>query len=225
MAELILPENRHLYLHVLDAMHVARFELFFDGLGWDPVECGLDRPQDKYDKDQFDKDDTVYIIERMPETGEVVGFCRINPTTSPHMMDQVFADYCEYDGVPIGASIHEVSRLGYDYRVLKRNRDDWKEVRFRMTSAISEYCLLRGIDQVTYCVHDHIFNAIQQDTWGAIPLGNQRYDKRLDQFYQAGISDITREGLERCRAELRRPEDDVLTYFGPVAAAQLKEAA
>ncbi len=223
MAELILPENRHRYYDVLDEMHVTRFELFFDGLGWCPEECGIERPGDRYDKDEFDKADTVYIIERWPETGQVVGFCRINPTTTPHMMDQVFADYCEYSGVPIGSDIFEVSRLGYDPRIVRG--DDWKEVRFRMTSAISEYCLMRGIAQVTYCVHDYIFNAIQQETWGAVPLGRPKHDERLNKVYQAGISDITEEGLARCRSQLRRPDDDVLIYSGPAKAMRLKEAA
>lgn len=223
MAELILPENRHMYLHLLDEMHERRYQLFFDGLGWCPEECGVEHPG--YDKDQFDKDDTVYIIQRMPGSGEVAGFCRINPTTSPHMMDEIFPEYCNYNGVPVGPDIHEVSRLGYDYRVLKRDRDAWNQVRAQITSGVSEYCLLRGIRRVTYCVHDKIFNAIQADTWGAKPLGSPVHDVKLDRIYQAGISDIDEDGLRRCRAKLSRPEDGALLYSGPTSAWRLKVAA
>lgn len=222
MAELILPENRHLYEHLLDEMHERRYQLFFDGLGWCPDECGIEHPG--YDKDRFDKLDTVYIIQRMPGSGEVVGFCRINPTTSPHMMDEIFAGYCEYTGVPVGPDIHEVSRLGYDYRVTG-DRETWKLVRAQITSSISEYCLSLGIKQVTYCVHDFIFNAIQSDTWGAKPLGRPVHDEKLGKTYQAGISDITQEGLLRCKARLPHPEDDALTYSGPAFAWRRKEAA
>lgn len=223
MAELILPENRYLYEHLLDEMHERRYQLFFDRIGWCPEECGIEHPG--YDKDQFDRLDTVYIIHRMPDSGEVVGFCRINPTTRPHMMDEIFAGACNYTGVPIGPGIHEVSRLGYDYRVLKHDRVAWKRIRYRMTTAITEYCILAGINQITYFVEDEIYNAIQRDTWGAIPLGNQVHDEKLKRVYQAGISDMNEETLARCKANLQQSDDHVLTYSGPIAAVNFKEAA
>lgn len=223
MAELILPENKHLYLDVLEEMFERRYQLFFDGLGWCPDECGVTKG---YDKDAFDKDDTAYIIERKPGTGEVVGFCRINPTTEPHMMTEVFAHYCGYvDEIPTGPEILEVSRLGYDFRPLKRDRDAWREVRARVTTSITEYCLRLGIKQVTYCVHDHIYNAIHRDTWGAIPLGNPVYDEKLDKTYQAGISDLDEAGLARCRQMLINPNEEVLTYRAPFSKIKLPEAA
>ncbi|MEO1190087.1 MAG: acyl-homoserine-lactone synthase, partial [Pseudomonadota bacterium] len=187
-----------------------------------PDECGVTRG---LDKDAFDKDDTVYIIERVPGSGEVVGFCRINPTTRPHMMTEVFPHYCNYDGIPTGPNIHEVSRLGYDYRVLGRDRDAWREVRARITTAITFYCLRRRISQVTFCVHDDIYMAIKRDTWGARPLGAPQHDEKLDKIYQAGISDITPEALERCRSNLEDPDRPPLDYFGPIETLQLPEAA
>lgn len=219
MAELILPENRNDYLHVLEEMFERRYELFFDGLGWLPEECGV---EPGYDKDQFDKDDTVYIVERTSE-GRVVGFCRINPTIRPHMMTDVFADYCDH--VPVGPHIHEVSRLGYDYRLLNRDRDAWNEVRARVTTAITDYCLRAGISQVTYCVHEKIYFAIKRDTWGAEKLGEPVQDTRLNQVYQAGISNITHRALERCRNNLIDPTIPALMYHGPTPRLRLPEAA
>lgn len=224
MAELILPSNRHLYEHVLDEMYERRFQLFFDGLGWCPEECGV--LHKGYDKDAFDMDHTIYIVERQARTGNVVGFCRLNPSTRSHMMPEVFPHYCDWvPEVPTGPNIWEVSRLGYDYRPLGRDRAEWKEVRARITTSITEYCLQQGIEQVTFCVHQDIFNAIQRDTWGAVPLGNPYHDEKLGETYQAGLSDITAAGLSRCRSMLRRPEDEVLFVYGPMSALQIREAA
>lgn len=223
MAELILPDNRHLYLGVLEEMFERRYQLFFDGLGWCPNVCKVERG---YDKDEFDKDDTAYIVERKPGSGEVVGFCRINPTTNPHMMTEVFPHYCDYvDDIPVGPKTFEVSRLGYDFRPLERDRDAWREVRARITTSITEYCLRLGIEKVTYCVHNDIFMAIQRDTWGATPLGNPVHDARLDKIHQAGISDITVEGLDRCRSMLINPNEEVLTYRAPFSTIKISEAA
>lgn len=223
MAELILPENRHLFLDVLDDMHERRYKLFFENLGWCPDECGVQRG---YDKDAFDTDESVYIVELLPGTRKVAGFARMNPTTGLHMMADLFPHFCDYpSGVPIGPDIQEVSRLGYDFDLLNRDRNAWKEVRGRITGAIVEYCLSRGINQVTYCVHDNVFTSIQKDTWGAIPLGSPQRDEKLGKIYQTGISDMTIEGLNRCKAMLDDPSENILNYYGPVSAVKIPVAA
>lgn len=215
MAELILPENRHHYHDVIDRMHETRYKLFFDNLGWDPDECGVTRG---FDKDAYDMDHSIYIVELTP-AGDVAGFARLNPTSRKNMMADLFPEYCNYfPEPPCDPTIYEVSRLGYDPDVLGRDRAAWKETRGRMTSAITEFCLSRGIKQLTFIVHDNVFLSIQRDTWGAMPLGNPQPDEKLGKIYQAGISDINAEGLARCRSLLMDPNAEILTYYGPLLA-------
>lgn len=223
MAELILPDNRDLYLADLEQMFERRYELFFERLGWCPDAVGVTRG---YDKDAFDQDSTVYIIERMPGARDIVGFARLNPTTGPHMMRARFAHYCDYcSAPPIANDLWELSRLGYFTPRFGGDRSIWKEVRARMLTAITEYCLQVGIRRLEYVVRENVYTAIQRETWGAQPLGGRHAESQSEPAYVAGISGMTRNGLTQVRSLLHDPEETVLMYYGPVSSIQLRAAA
>lgn len=219
MAEVIWSGNRDRYLLELDQMHERRYRLCFELMGWDPDECGVQRG---YDKDEFDRHDTIYIIERHPKNArDVVGFARLNATTGPHMMANLFAHYCNFPpGIPRAPNIYEVSRLLYDWEALG-DRGLWKWVRARMLVAMTEFCLRSGIKQLDYVVNDDVFTNIQRQTWRTIPLGSHQRDERLDKTYVAGLSDMDAYGLERVRALLSDQDEDVLHYYGPMTAFAL----
>ena len=223
MAELILPDNRNLYLADLEQMFERRYELFFEHLGWSADKANV---MFGYDKDAYDLDHTVYIIERMPGARDIVGFARLNPTTGPHMMRDVFAHHCEYcSAPPVAGDLWELSRLGYFTPRFLGDRSMWKEIRARMLTAITEYCLQVGIKRLEYVVRENVYTAIQRETWGAQPLGGRHYNDGATLAEVAGISHITQDGLNRVRSLLGDPEETVLMYYGPLSSVQLRSAA
>ena len=71
MAEVITKENYRFYKEqgVIDEMHKQRFRTLFsdddDSQKWDADGAGIEHG---YDRDDYDHDDTIYLIERHPET-------------------------------------------------------------------------------------------------------------------------------------------------------------
>ena len=60
-----------------------RHRVFVEKLGWQ-LHC-----RDALELDQFDRDDTVYVIAQN-EDGEVIGTARLLPTTRPYLLAEVF---------------------------------------------------------------------------------------------------------------------------------------
>ena len=71
--KIITPDNRAQNSALIDAMHEMRYRIVVGEWGWDIP--GIAKG---YDKDQFDTDDTVYVIVRS-RAGEVVGSSRHHP--------------------------------------------------------------------------------------------------------------------------------------------------
>jgi len=128
---------------VLDNMHRARKRVFVDLLKWDvPVVDG------EFERDQFDTSDAIYLVEAA-EDGVHRGSFRLLRTDRPHLLGDLFADFC--DGpVPTGRDILEITRgcLSPDLRATDRLR-----LRNRLISSAVDYALERGISAFT-CVAD-----------------------------------------------------------------------
>jgi hypothetical protein len=89
---------------LLETMFVDRKRLFVDLFGWDvPVVDG------RFEIDQFDTPDTVYIIVA-DEDGLHEASIRLMPTTQPHMLQVVFSHLCPM-GVPVGLGKSMIYRL------------------------------------------------------------------------------------------------------------------
>ena len=86
--------NRHLYERELDEHHQIRHRIYVEEL-----QCrGLKPRADKREYDQFDMDETVYVLAL--EEGRVVGGLRLVPTTGPHLIADVFPHFASMQGVP-----------------------------------------------------------------------------------------------------------------------------
>ena len=72
-----------------------RHRVFVEKLGWQ-LHC-----RDALELDQFDRDDTVYVIAQN-EDGEVIGTARLLPTTRPYLLAEVDAALFGSDTPPIG---------------------------------------------------------------------------------------------------------------------------
>jgi acyl homoserine lactone synthase len=81
-----------------------RHKVFVGKLGW-PLQC-----TDGLEYDEFDRDDTVYVVAQDP-FGELVGASRLLPTTRPYLLATVFPELWGGDPLPDSPDIWEVSRF------------------------------------------------------------------------------------------------------------------
>ncbi|MEM7460235.1 MAG: acyl-homoserine-lactone synthase [Pseudomonadota bacterium] len=164
MFQIITPENRDKFAATIDSMHRNRYDVCVTQWGWDipGIEPG-------YDKDQFDTEHTVYITITDPDLGRVVASTRLNPTTQPHMMSELFADYCNLQPYPVSEDAVECSRYVIDRTPYE---DPVKEYKIRCSLGIgmTEYCLANGISRMSWLTHQKFYQLIQKN-WKTEPLG------------------------------------------------------
>lgn len=81
-----------------------RHEVFVELLQWD-----LNTPEG-IEQDQFDRQDTVYVIARDDE-GRINGCARLLPTTKPYLLGEVFPELLNGLAPPSSPEIWELSRF------------------------------------------------------------------------------------------------------------------
>lgn len=213
MAEVITPEARAVYKDVLDEMFRLRQRVVVDQWGWSiPGNNGV------RDIDQFDTDHTVYIVEFDENRTELRACTRLNPTTRPHMMSELFADTCNLQPYPTGPAVWECSRFVTDKTRFSSKEEDFR-TRARLGIGITEFCLSAGIGSLTWFTHQVFFNVVQI-VWNTVPLGLAADYEGDDWQYIPAVSTIDEAALRRQRARLGAI-DEVLTYaYAPIGASQ-----
>lgn len=96
---------KSLHTSVMTGMARYRHKVFVERLGWQ-LQC---RNGQEYD--QFDRDDTVYIVGQDDETGEISGTARLLPTTRPYLLREVFPHLMADQPLPCSGDIWELSRF------------------------------------------------------------------------------------------------------------------
>jgi N-acyl-L-homoserine lactone synthetase len=81
-----------------------RHRVFIKKLGWQ-LRC-----EDGLEYDQFDRDDTFYVIAT-GDDGDVVGTARLLPTTRPYLLDTVFPQLLHGFAPPRSENVWELSRF------------------------------------------------------------------------------------------------------------------
>lgn len=81
-----------------------RHEVFVELLRWD-----LNTPEG-IEQDQFDRQDTVYVIARDDE-GRINGCARLLPTTKPYLLGEVFPELLNGLAPPSSSEVWELSRF------------------------------------------------------------------------------------------------------------------
>lgn len=91
---------------------VARYRhrVFVEKLGWQ-LRC-----ENALEYDQFDRDDTVYVVAHNADE-EVVGTARLLPTTRPYLLGEVFPQLLHGAPPPHSPDVWELSRFAaVDFR-------------------------------------------------------------------------------------------------------------
>ena len=171
---------------LLETMFADRKRLFVDLFGWDvPVIEG------RFEIDQFDTADTVYVICADPD-GMHEASIRLMPTNRPHMLGELFSDLCPR-GVPVGPTTWESTRLCLPQRHGAGRR---RELRNMLISAMVDFALARGIDCLTGLLPDAFRKEVLAMGWAAEPLGPAvRVDSGLIGAFAAYVRPDTPERL------------------------------
>lgn len=146
---------------LLAQMYQERKRVFIDLLRWD-----LPALDGRYEIDQFDTPDTIYLIIAGTD-GTHLGSLRLLPTTRPHVLGSMFPFLCE-EGPPESADIWEISRLCLSRGIRAAER---REVRDKLATAAALFALEKGI-KAYCCVADMPWlSQLLSFGWRCEPLG------------------------------------------------------
>lgn len=206
MFRIIRPDNRHEYQDLVDEMHKMRYRVVVKEWGWDipGIEPG-------YDKDQFDTDETVYVIVQT-DGGDVVATSRMNPTNRPHMLSELFSDYCDLQPYPVGDNVWECSRFVTDRSMMVDPVEDFR-IRCRLGLGLTVFCLDNGISRLSWLTHQKFYNLVQR-VWKTEPLGLPRREGD-DWAWIPAVSEIDQGTLDRQMDRYRNAEEIVAGYLNP----------
>lgn len=178
--------------------HVAIHEL-----GWSIPDI-----DDGIDKDSYDHDHTIYFLS-FDRQDNLIGTARLNPTTEPHLMTDIFSELCRFKGVPVASNIYEYSRF-----LVRKNgvsREENIKAQAKISLAIVEYCLAADISQISWVSYRRSY-PLALRMWRTRPLGFPKYFEQDRAHYIAAISDMTSESLQRTRdlAHIHEPVSHIM---------------
>ncbi len=191
MIEIITPGDHAARRATLDDMYRLRYRVAVEQWGWK-----IPGVVPGYDKDAFDTDHTIYVLAYAGAGERLVGAARLNPTTGPHMLTDVFHEFCDLQPPPRDPSIYEFSRYVIDHAAL--SKDDQFRIRGRLSAGINEFCLRTGVRALSWFSYRSMYQRAVQ-VWDTAPLGLPQEFPDDDQTYVAAISQMTAEGLARLR--------------------------
>jgi len=209
MIRIVTPDNRHLFSKQLEDMFRMRARAAVEEMGWQ-----IEIDQKERDIDQFDYDDTIYVLYFMPD-GSVGGCARLNPTNREHLISEIFPEMCQGD-VPTGEKIWEYSR----YLIERQGKTQREYLRawLLIGQAINEYCISAGITHVTWLARLRLYK-MAVGVWKTRPLGLPKYFEDDQKSYVAGISEMSLAGLPNVK-KYSKHDMSLLDYSAPPAVTQ-----
>jgi acyl-homoserine lactone synthase len=179
-------------------MFEMRYHVAVNELGW-----AIPNMVSKRDQDEYDRDDTIYFLE-FDDKRRVIATARLNPTTKPHLMTDIFPHLCEFGGVPVADDIFEYSRFLVRKQGVPRRIN--VNAQAHISLAVVEYCIAANIKKVSWVTYKKSY-PLALRMWKTRPLGLPQYFDIDDEDYVAAISDMNQESLERTRrlARINRP--------------------
>ena len=161
-ARIVNNASRGGYDAVRMEMFAARKQVFIDTLKWE-----LKTTDGLYEIDEYDHEDTIYLIVVDTATGGHLGSVRLLPSDGPHLLGDKFAALCS-DDVPRGDDIYEITRMVMSPAL---SREAATRVRDRLAIAILEYALAHGVRHYTMMTHMAFLGAVIATGWDCEPLG------------------------------------------------------
>ncbi len=200
----VTASNRHLYDDAMDQSYRLRYRIYIEQLNW----RGLVRRDDGREIDQFDTADAVHLLYL--ENDRVLGGTRLYPTTEPHLLSEMFAQFCAIKGVPRQPDIAEWTRL----YVAPERREEHKASRVGsiVLSSMIDYALHEGLSQVSALMNTFWLPRFLGYGWRVRPLGLP--DVHDGEWLLAGTIDISAEALAGIRRFHHLEERSALVRLG-----------
>jgi len=139
MIHIVTAENIHRYQTEMEQAYRLRHQVFVDERKWEDL-----RKSDGREIDQFDNKHALHML--YTRDGEVLGYQRMLPTTTPHLLSDVMPHLCDGER-PVGANIWEWTR----YCVKPGYRDRGRTlspIGNALLSGIVEWGLRSGVDRI-----------------------------------------------------------------------------
>jgi acyl-homoserine lactone synthase len=141
MLLMLSGRNARQYKDVMEAAWRLRHRVFVEKMGWKAVA----KP-DGREIDQFDTDEAIHFVGW--EKGKAYGYCRLLPTTKPHLLSDVYPEILAGEPVPRGPGVYEWTR----FAVAPEKRDGvsgMDQTTRLLFTGVAEACLDQGIDELT----------------------------------------------------------------------------
>lgn len=187
MIHTILPSEYEQSDDILESMYRLRHDVVVEQWNW-----AIPGATPGHEKDEFDTDETVYFIAT-GQTGTsdertALACARLNPTTRPHMMDQLFAEYCDLQDYPKNETVWECSRY-LSNQDLFSDRAAAKLARSEVNLAMMDFAIANGINSFIWLTHQVMYG-VMLTVWESEPLGRPRRALGEEDSWIAGISKI-----------------------------------
>ncbi|AOJ07008.1 N-acylhomoserine lactone synthase BspI1 [Burkholderia mayonis] len=151
-----------------------RHRVFVEQLGWK-----LPSASEGFERDQYDRDDTVYVVAR-DDDAEICGCARLLPTTRPYLLKELFPTLVANDmPLPQSATVWELSRFAANAEDPTGSGNPAWAVR-PMLAAVVECAVRLGAKQligVTFLSMERLFRRIGVHAHRAGPA--QQIDGRM----------------------------------------------
>jgi acyl-homoserine lactone synthase len=203
----ITSANRHLYERELDEHHRIRHRIYIEDLKWP----GLTPRADGREYDQFDFDETVYLLGL--DEGRVVGGLRLVPTTGPHLIADVFSRFASERGVPRSIDIAEWTRIF----VVPERREEHSasKVGSVVIASMIDYGLQEGLSAISVVMNTFWLPKFLRYGWRVRPLGLP--DVHEDEWLVAVQIDVTPAALTGIRNACGLSHASALTWRGEIS--------
>jgi acyl-homoserine lactone synthase len=201
MIHIVTAENIQLYRPEMEQAYRLRHQVFVDEMKWEDL-----RKPDSREIDQFDNAHAMHMLYICD--GELLGYQRMLPTTTPHLLSDVMPHLCDGER-PVGVNVWEWTR----YCVKLGHRDRGRTlspIGNALLSAIVEWGLENGVDRIIIQMDPIWMLRLVQLHFRVDPLGFPQRMKTGDTI--AVTAGFNRNTLRRLH-EMRGNDSSVLLPF------------
>jgi acyl-homoserine lactone synthase len=163
MIYVIDRHNRKGFHAQLEDMYRIRHDIYVGRRRWK----ALQRP-DGRDVDQFDTEQTIYLLG-IDDQGRVTAGLRLNPTTGPHLIRDVFPHTVTDGPIPTGKHIFEFTRW-----FVAKDRvtpEEYRRVAGELLVAMLEYGMSISLTHISLCCDSFFLKTMQETRWDFRRLG------------------------------------------------------
>lgn len=158
-------ENAHRHGDVMPQLLRLRYRQFKERQNYEV------RVYKDMEYDQYDTPETVYLVW-LDEHHQVCGTSRLNPTCSPYMLKELWADMIDGHELPSSRDVWEGTRICIDKALPGARRE---RIKWEIVLGYLEFGLAHGVAKYVGIMQNFIWTRVFiQSGWGADYLGPEK---------------------------------------------------